>query len=49
MIKSEVLYNVQMKYDVNRINIRIFTQQVGWPSGKGIELHHYNPKIKFHK
>jgi hypothetical protein len=40
MIKFEVLYNVQMKYDVNRINIRLFTQQMRWPSGKGIELHH---------
>jgi hypothetical protein len=40
MIKFEIFYNVRMKYDVNRINIRLVTQQVGWPSGKGIEPHH---------
>jgi hypothetical protein len=29
MIKFEVLHNPQMKDDVNRINIRLFTEQVG--------------------
>ncbi len=28
-----------MKYNVNRINIKLFTQQVGWLVGKGVELH----------
>jgi hypothetical protein len=38
MIKFDVSCNVQMKYGVNRINIRLFTQ-VGWLGGKGVELH----------
>jgi hypothetical protein len=28
-----------MKYGLNKINIRLFTQQVRWLGGKGIELH----------
>jgi hypothetical protein len=32
-----------MKYDVNRINIKLFTQQVGWLDDKGIEFHPWAP------
>jgi len=28
-----------MKYDINRINIQLFTQQTRWLSGKEIEFH----------
>jgi len=35
----EVLCNVEMKYGLNRISIKIFTQQVWWLGGKGVELH----------
>jgi hypothetical protein len=28
-----------MKLGLNRINVRLFTQQVGWFGGKGVELH----------
>jgi hypothetical protein len=29
-----------MKYGLlNRINIKLFSQQVGWLGGKGVELH----------
>jgi hypothetical protein len=38
-----------MKLGLNRINVRLFTQQVGWFGGKGVELHPWGPKIKFHK
>jgi hypothetical protein len=39
-----------MKYGLNRINIRLFTQQVGWQlGGKGVELHPWGPKVKLHK
>jgi hypothetical protein len=38
-----------MKYGVNKINIILFTQQVGWLGGKGVELHPWGPRIKLHK
>jgi len=38
-----------MKYGLNKINIRLFTQQVGRLGDKGIELHPRGLKIKFHK
>jgi hypothetical protein len=47
MIKFEVFCNVQMKYGLNRINTKVFTQQVGWFGGKGIELHSWGPKSNF--
>jgi hypothetical protein len=28
-----------MKYGVNKINTNLFTQQMGWLSGKGIQFH----------
>jgi len=49
MIKLEVLCNVQMKYGLNRIKIKLFTQQVRWLGPKGVELCHLGPKIKLHK
>ncbi len=39
IIKFEDLCNVSMKYGINKIKIRLFTQQVGWLGGKGVELH----------
>jgi hypothetical protein len=38
-----------MKYGFNRINIRLFTQQVRWLGGKEVEFHPWGPKIKLHK
>jgi hypothetical protein len=38
-----------MKYGLNRIKIRLFTQQVGWLGGKGILFHPWDPRIKLHK
>ncbi len=38
-----------MKYGLNRINIRLFTQQVGWLCGKNVELHPWGPRITLHK
>jgi hypothetical protein len=37
-----------MKYGLNKINTRLFTQKVGWLGGKGIELHPWGPKFKLH-
>jgi hypothetical protein len=45
----EVLCNVEMKYGLNRINIRLFAQQVWWLCGKGVKLHSWGPRIKHHK
>ncbi len=38
-----------MKYGLNKINIRLFTQQVGWLGGKKVEFHPWGPRIKLHK
>jgi hypothetical protein len=35
IIKFEILCNVQMKYGLNKIKIKLFTQQMGWLGGKG--------------
>jgi len=34
-----------MKYDVNKINIILFTQQVGWFGGKKVELQPWGPRV----
>jgi hypothetical protein len=34
-----------MKYGVNKINIKLFTQQVWWLDDKGIELHPWGPFV----
>jgi hypothetical protein len=39
IIKFEFLCNVEMKYGLNIINTKLFTQQVGWFGGKGIDFH----------
>jgi hypothetical protein len=49
IIKFEVLCNVEMKYGLNRINIRLFTQQARWLGGKGVEFHLWSPRIKLYK
>jgi hypothetical protein len=49
IIKFEVLCNVQMNYGLNKINIKLFTQQGGWFGGKGVELYFWGLKIKLHK
>ncbi len=41
---SEVLCNVEMKYGLNKINIKLFTQQAAWVGGKGVKLHPWSPK-----
>jgi hypothetical protein len=33
-----------MKYGLNKTNIILNTQQVGWLSGKGVELHPWGSK-----
>jgi hypothetical protein len=38
-----------MKYGVNRINIKLFTEQVGWLGGKAVEFHLWGPRVKLHK
>jgi hypothetical protein len=38
-----------MKYGLNRTNIKLFTQQMGWLGDKGIEFHPWGPRIKLHK
>jgi hypothetical protein len=38
-----------MKYGLNKIKNNLFTQQVGWLDGKGVELHLRCLRIKFHK
>jgi hypothetical protein len=38
-----------MKCGLNRIKIKLFTQQMGWLDGKEVELHPWGPNIKFHK
>ncbi len=38
-----------MKYGLNKINTKLFTQQVGWHGGKGVEFHHWGPRIKLQK
>jgi hypothetical protein len=35
-----------MKYVLNRINTKLFTQQIKWLGGKGIQFHPYSPRIK---
>jgi hypothetical protein len=37
-----------MEYGLNKINIRLFTQEVGWLGCKGIELHILGPRNKLH-
>jgi hypothetical protein len=39
-----------MKYNiVNKINIKLFIEQVGWLGGKGFEFHPWDSMIKFHE
>jgi len=38
-----------MKYGLNKINTRLFTQQAGWFGGKGVQFHPWGLKIKFRK
>jgi hypothetical protein len=33
-----------MKYGLNKINIKLFTQQAAWVGGKGVKLHPWSPK-----
>jgi hypothetical protein len=48
-VKFEVLCNVEMKYGLNKINVRLFTQQVRWLGGKRIEFDLWGPRINLHK
>jgi hypothetical protein len=36
-----------MKYGLNRINIILFTQQVRWLDGKGVEFHYWVQGLNF--
>jgi hypothetical protein len=38
-----------MKYGLNRINIILFKQQVGWLGGKVVELYPWGPRIKLYE
>jgi hypothetical protein len=38
-----------MKYGLNKINTKLFTQQMGWLGGKGIEFHSQGARIKLQK
>jgi len=38
-----------MKYGVNKINIILSIQQVGWLGGKRGGFHPWDPRIKLHK
>jgi hypothetical protein len=38
-----------MKYGLNRMNTKLFTQQVGWCGGNWVEFHPWGPRIKLHK
>jgi hypothetical protein len=38
-----------MKYSLDRIKIRLFTQQVGWLDDKRVEFHPWGLKIKCQK
>jgi hypothetical protein len=38
-----------MKYDVNKINIILFIQQVGWLGGERDGFHPWGPGIRLHK
>jgi hypothetical protein len=38
-----------MKYNPNKINIRLFTQQMGLLGGKRVEFHPRGPRIKLQK
>jgi hypothetical protein len=38
-----------MEYGLNGINIRLFTQKVGWHGGKGVQFHPLTTKIKLCK
>jgi hypothetical protein len=38
-----------MKYGLNKINITLFTQQVGLFGDKKVEFHPWGPRIKLHK
>ncbi len=39
IIKFEVFCNIEMKYGLNIISTKLFTQQVGWFGGKGVDFH----------
>jgi hypothetical protein len=36
-----------MKYGLNKINIKSYTQKVGWLGDKGVEIYPWGLKIKF--
>jgi hypothetical protein len=38
-----------MKYGLNKINIKLFTQQLRWVGGKKVEFHPWDTLIKYHK
>jgi hypothetical protein len=38
-----------MKYDLNKLNNKLFTQEAGWLGGKEIELYLWGPKNKLHE
>jgi hypothetical protein len=44
IIKFEVLCNAYMKYGLNKINTKLFTEQVKWLGGKGIQFHPWGSK-----
>ncbi len=49
IIKFEIMCNDWMKYGLNKINTKLFTQQVGWLGGKRVQFCPWGPRIKLHK
>jgi hypothetical protein len=38
-----------MKYGLNKIKIKLFTQQLSWFGGKKVEFHPWDTRIKYDK
>jgi hypothetical protein len=39
----------KVKYGVNRMHFTIFSEQMGWFDGKGVDIHPWGLRIKPHK
>jgi hypothetical protein len=48
-IEVDVCAMFKIKYKVNRMLLTIFSHQVGWFDGKGVDIYHLGLRIKLHK
>jgi hypothetical protein len=48
-IEIDVCAMFKVKYEVNKVHSTIFSHQVGWFDGKGIDIHPWGLRIKPHK